>query len=55
MKISKIFIFQIRNFNVIRKLPISENFENLRAPYLAWKYLGYVWKVFLKTVMKNNF
>ena len=39
MKIFKIFILKIGDSNVIRKLPIYESFETLRALYPIRKYL----------------
>ena len=33
INILKIFIFQIRNFSIIRKLPIYDILKILRAPY----------------------
>lgn len=39
MKISKVFILQIQNSSLIRKIPIIENFKNLKLPYPKRIYL----------------
>lgn len=52
MKIFKIFILKIGDSNVIRKLPIDESFETLRALYPIRKYL-ILWG-FQKINLKKN-
>ena len=45
MKIFIIFIFQIGNSSIIRKLPIYEILKILRAPYLIMELLFLIFKI----------